>query len=884
MTQETRPNPDSLLDLVKQDRSVTSRGKLKVFFGASAGVGKTYAMLSEAKRKLIDGVDVVIGVIETHGRTETSSLAEGLPKIPLKNINHRGVHIKEFDLEAAIARKPSIILVDEFAHNNAPNSRHLKRWQDVEELLANGIDVYTTLNVQHLESINDVVAKLTGIIVRETVPDNIFDTADEISLIDLPSDDLLQRLAEGKVYISEGANKRAAENFFKKSNLVALREMALRRTAERVDAEGDLLTSAMGEKEAQLGQKILVCVGHDQTSASVIRHAKRMAIRAKTQWYAIYVETARHEHLNDKAKLAVERNLRLAERMGANIVRISGSNAVEEILNYAHKYGITRIILGHKRQSKLVSIFKGSLYKELVENSEGLEITTFTAEKYSDESFYKNFRQYYFAEPSNYVLAGIILAFATFTALLFRDMTNSDNLAMFYLTAVVLIAAKFGTGPSIMASFAGVAAFNFFFTKPYYSFNFYDNSYYFTFIIMFSASLFVGSLASKLSLQAKQAEKREQEVSTLYSLTKDLSSTRDIENMADIAIVRLQKIYDMEIAVFYLENDQVKIIPEDSVAAELKEESVARWVLQNGQIAGKSTDTLPSAKGIYVPIIAENQTLGVIALIPEPNDYEFDSNDINQIENFASIIASAFQRALRTEDAQKAQVESEREKLRNALLSSVSHDLRTPLASITGAISSILMLKEKLPSQVNEMLGSIHNQASRLAKLVTNLLDATSLESGNIKLNKQPYYISEIIGSVLPRIEESKGRRNIIVEMEEKLPLIEIDGLLIEQVLVNLLDNAIRYTQDYAIIKISAGRDADVLRIVVADDGVGLPEGEENKIFDKFYTKGHRTDGNAGLGLAICKGIIASHGGMIYGKNNKNGGASITFTLPGLSA
>ncbi len=880
---DNRPNPDRLLDIVSHDRSVSARGRLKLFFGASAGVGKTYAMLAEARYKLAAGLDVVVGVVETHGRTETAALVEGMSHIPLRDINHRGVLIHEFDLEAALERKPSLILMDELAHTNAPGSRHPKRWQDVEELLSHGIDVYSTLNVQHLESINDMVAKLTGVLVRETVPDSIFDAADDIALIDIPSDELLKRLHDGKVYIAEGANKRAAESFFKKSNLVALRELALRRMAERVDAEGDILTASQGRKEAQLGQKILVCVGHDALSARVIRHAKRMAARAKTSWYAMYIETGRHERLSDKAKLTVDRNLRLAEKMGARIVRIAGGNAVEEILNYAHQHGFTRIVVGHKSKSGAMRWLRGSLSAQLIEQGAGVEITT-VAEDFVPEASDTNLWKYYFGKPSNYLSALGILAVATMIGLPFRGQVDPDNLTMIYLTAVVLIAARYGTTPSILASFVSVVAFNFFYTEPIYTFSFIDPGYYYTFSVMLITSLIVGSLASKLSLQARQSRKRAAEISTFYALTRELSSVRGIENMMEVAIKHIRDAFEMEAVIFLDDKNELVVVPAHSPARELKEESVAHWVLKNAQIAGHNTDTLPSARGVYMPLIAESETFGVLGLMPTHKGYVLTNREISQLETFASLIASALGRARRADEAENAKVESESEKLRNVLLSSVSHDLRTPLASITGAASSALMLKEKLPKEVTELLASIHSQAARLAKLVTNLLAATSLESGTVRLNKQPYFIQEVIGSALVRVAESKGNRSIQTAIAEGLPLIEMDGLLMEQLLVNLLDNAIRYTADTGVITITAEKDADALRLCVSDNGQGLPVGDEEKIFEKFYTQGHSTEGNAGLGLAICRGIMTAHGGMLMAKNNKTGGASFTFTLPGLNA
>ena len=878
---DQRPDPDRLLDLVNHDRSVSTRGRLKVFFGASAGVGKTYAMLLEAHRLLLEGRDVVCGVVETHGREETARLLEGLPVIPPVTLMHRGISISHFNLEEALKRKPSLLLMDECAYSNPPGSRHPKRWQDIEELLNQGIDVFTTLNVQHLESINDMVAKLTGVLVRETVPDSMFDAADDVALVDIPSDELLRRLHDGKVYMAPGANTRAAEHFFKKSNLIALRELALRRTAERVDAENDVLSSAHGQPEAQLGQKILVCVGHDALSSRVIRHARRMATRAKANWYAVYVETGRHERLSDKARLAVDRHMRLAEKMGARIVHITGSNAAEEILNYARDHGFTRIVVGHKRSTAAWRLLRGALYKTLIERGTGLEITTVTDDD-TPEVAYGSAWRHYIGKPSNYLFALAVLTLATLMGLPFRGRVDPDNLTMIYLTAIVIIAARSGIAPSIISSFISVAAFNFFYTEPIYTFSFIDPSYYYTFSVMLLTSLIVGSLAAKLSLQARQARKREEETHVMYALTRQLSSVRGMSAMSEAAITHIGEAFDVEVAVFWPAESGLQATPETTPLRELKEASVARWAFENHQGAGRQTDTLPSAKGCYFPLIAEHTALGVLGIMPKEEARQFSTAELSQMETFASLLASAFQRAHTAEAAEKTKVEVESEKLRNILLSSVSHDLRTPLASITGAASSALMLNVTLPPAAVELLTSIHTEAARLAKLVTNLLDVTSLEAGKITLNAQPYFISEVIGSALMRMQETRGERSLLVDMAGDLPLIVMDGLLIEQVLVNVLENAIRYTSADGTIILQAKVEGEYLRLTISDNGTGIKAGDEEKIFDKFYTSGHRMDGNAGLGLAICKGIIEAHGGHITARNGKDGGAVISFTLPGL--
>lgn len=872
-----RPDPDSLLEMISKDQSLSARGRLKVFFGASAGVGKTFAMLQEAKRRLQEGVDVVAGVVETHGRHETLALLENIPVLPLKEAKQRDISVKEFDLEAALVRNPSLILMDELAHTNATGSLHPKRWQDVDALLGRGIDVFTTLNVQHLESVNDMVAKLTGVQVRETVPDHIFDIADDIALIDIPSDELLKRLHDGKVYIAEGASKRAAENFFKKTNLVALRELALRRTAERVDAQMDMLTAAQGQKEAQTGVKLLVCVGHDALSTSVVRHARRMAVRAKAVWYAVYVETGRHDRLTDKAKLVVDRNLRLAERIGARIMRISGNNAADEILNYARNNGVTHIVLGHQQRKYR---FTSSLYRKLVEQGGGFEITTVTEES-GNEPAYISFWKQQLSYISSYAKSVIILLLCTLLGLPLRGLTDANNITMVYLTGIVWIAARYGTAPSFFASLVSIAAFNFFFTEPVYTFSFIDPDYYYTFAVMLIASITVGSLASQLAVQAGHARQRSQETQLLYALTRELATARQLNSMAEIAIRHLQDAFNADIALcIQQENGSLQIIPEHSPARLLKEESVMRWVLENKVMAGHSTDTMPSARGIYFPLLVEKSNQGVLGILPKQEGQEFSLPQISQMETFASLIASALQRVQATDSAENAKVESEREKLRSTLLSLVSHDLRTPLTSIKGAASSALMLKEAIPEQVRELLGSIHSQADRLAKLVSNLLDITSLTSGTVKPNFQPYYIEEVIGAALSRVDHFKGTRIINNALAENVPLIAMDGLLIEQLLVNLLENAFRFTREDGTILVQTTKEVGMLRITMWDDGIGLTAGEEDKIFEKYHTSSAKKDGHAGLGLAICKTIAELHGGSIRARNNAAGGAEFSFTLP----
>ena len=891
MNADIRPDPDKLLALIGNDEGERARGHLKIFFGSSAGVGKTFAMLTEACRRQAEGRDVLIGVVEHHGRAETKALVEGLPVLPLQEIDHRGVTVHEFDLDAALARKPSLILMDEFAHTNAPTSRHPKRWQDVEELLDNGIDVYTTLNVQHLESINDQVARLTGIWVKETVPDTIFDSADEIALIDIPSDELLKRLAEGKVYVAEGANKRAAENFFKKTNLLALREMALRRTAERVDAQSDELNAAMGQNEAQVGQKIMLLIGPDPLSTRLIRHAKRMATRGRAPWYAVYLQSERHEQLDEKARTRVEQYLRLAENLGAQIVRLSGARPAQDILAYALQNGFTRIVVGYRRPQWWLRPFRGTFAQQLIVASDGIEITVvhgatgMAREPVTAESVIRPF----LARPLDYGLAAAGVALGTAIAFPFREVTPSNNLAMIYLTVVVIVAARLGLGPSVLASMLSVPAFNFFFTDPYYTFNFYDSYYYVTFAFMLVTSLVVGSLTARLSRHARLVSNRERETQILYGLTRSLSAVRGIDAICEVAIRHLSGPFSLDVTVFVSTPTGLQPYPEGVITQDMREMGAVNWVAANGLMAGRDTDTMPSASGLYLPLQAEKETFGVLGLTARDAGHPFTGAEILQFEAFASLIAGALQRARRSEEAAESKVESENEKLRSVLLSSLSHDLRTPLTVMNNSVSTLLRMRKELPRKAMDELTGLWSQLSRLQKFVGNLLDMAAITSGHMKLNFQPYMIQEIIGAALGQVQATKEGRTIGTHISGNLPMVRIDGGLIEQVFINLLENAFQHTQNNGRIDIYVEKDADRLRVRISDDGDGLKDGDEARIFEQFQTgQKLRSDrsGGTGLGLAICRGIVQAHEGMIYAKNNRaldnkaSHGASFIFTLP----
>ncbi|WP_237153862.1 sensor histidine kinase [Oryzibacter oryziterrae] len=893
MMETDRPDPDKLLELVNADREVSRRGRLKIFFGAAAGVGKTYAMLSEARRLAFDdGRDVVIGVIEHHGRAETQALIDGLPQLPPLAIDHRGVTLSEFDLDAALARNPSLILIDELAHSNAPGTRHPKRWLDVRTLIDHGIDVFTTLNVQHLESVNDVVAKLTGVWVQETLPDSVFDEADEVALIDIPSDDLLQRLAAGKVYVGEGANRRAAENFFRKSNLTALRELALRRTADRVDAESDELNLALGQRGGQVATRVLVLAGADLSSARLIRRARRMAVAAKAPWTVLYLYTHQHERLSEQGRLRLEKHLRLAEQLGATIVRLPSVDAAATALAFARQNGFSRIVVGYSANRNWWFFWRKSLSQRLLEGGAGLEIVAVSDDLPDGERTTEPRPTQAFGVSSGLALLWSVpvVAAATLCGWPFRGMVDPDSLSLLYLVAVVVSAVRFGIGPALATSILSVAAFNFFFTEPYFSFRFDNPGYYFTFAFMLVTSLIVGSMTARLHSHARQARKSEEDTQLLYGLTRGLSSVRGTDAICEVAITRIRVPYGVAPTIHVAgEHGRLGVYPADAPALDAKEQGVIQWVMENAEMAGRDTDTMPSARGLYLPLKVEDEMLGVMGLVPLDPRRRFASVEVMRLETIADLVASALQRARRADEAERARVDIESERLRNVLLASVSHDLRTPLTVMNGSLGNLLKMRKKLPREAVEELTGLWGQLVRLQKFVGNLLKMAAITSGRLQLNFQPYLIQEIIGAAISEVDPQKGARTINATLSGTMPLVMMDGALIQQVLVNLLENAISHTDEQGMISIQAERDADVLRLRVSDNGPGIRPGEEERIFDKFHRDAVRPDqqgGGAGLGLAICRGIVGAHGGIIYAKNNpavapgQPNGASVIFTLP----
>lgn len=881
--EECRPDPDLLLAKVRQEEERSREGQLKIFFGSAPGVGKTYAMLSAAQQKLSEGHDVVAGVVETHGRKETETLLNGLELIHRHQLEYKGAVLSEFDVDAALKRKPEIILVDELAHTNAPGSRHKKRWQDVYELLGAGISVYATVNVQHLESLNDVVAQITGITVRETIPDFLLDRADEIELVDLPPEDLLQRLKDGKVYVAELA-ARAKENFFRKGNLLALRELALRRTAERVDVQMQDYREIKGVKEVwPAAERLLVCVGPNPRSIRLIRAAKRMASGLRAEWMAVYVEAPHKVKPSESDLRQLAEHMRLAESLGADTITLSGHTASEEILNYCRDRNVTKILVGKPTHPRWKDKLFGSMLDELVRGSGEIDVYVISGEAGEPVPGLVAKPKRQKSTAKEWSLSISTVASCTGIAVFMRPYTTVVDAAMVYLLGIVLVASRTGKGPSLLATFLSVAAYDFFFIPPFYTFTVNDVRYFLTFIVMFVIAFVISTLTLRTRNQAEAAKQRELRTAALYSLSRKLVHERGIEQLSAIAIKHISDVFSSHIVVLVPDESGKLIIPatgQDTFALDEKEMSVAQWSFDHRQRAGLGTDTLSGSKALYLPLVAASKAVGMIGILPRDRQDFFDQDQVHVLESFANQLAMAIDRSMISMEAQQALVKAETETLRNTLLSSVSHDLRTPLASITGAITTLLQKDVTFGSdQRQELLQTIYEEAEHLNQIIRNVLDMTRLEAGAIKVKKTWQPFEEIVGAVLNRLDDRLKGRPIKTTLPEDLPLVSFDPLLIEQVLVNLLDNAIKYTPLETPIELSAFvRDGEII-VEIEDRGAGIPAGEEEKIFDKFV-RGSATGGGIGLGLTICRAIITAHSGWIRAENRQGGGAIFRFSLP----
>jgi len=899
----TRPDPDELLDKLQRDEEKLQRGRLKVFFGASAGVGKTFAMLQAARRRSDEGADVVVGVVETHGRKETIALLDGLETLPAARIEYRGRLLAEFDLDAALARKPQLVLVDELAHSNVQGSRHMKRWQDVQELLDAGIDVYTTVNVQHLESLNDIVGRITGIRVWETVPDRVFDLADEVTLVDLPPEELLDRLRDGKVYLPAQAEN-AVRNFFRKGNLIALRELALRRTADRVDAQmREYRADQSIERIWRARERLIACVGPGPESAALVRAAARLAAALKADWLAVYVETPKLQRLSDDQRRRTLEALKLASELGAETVTLDGADAAATLIDYARMRNVSKLVASASSAQGWQRYVDRPVSERIIRQAADIDVTLVSTGARDGQPrstlTFGALREGMRSPPRAYAFALAIGAGITLVATaLAAQRFAVTNLVMLYLLGVIFAAVRLGRGPGVMLSFLSVAAFDYFFVAPVMSFSVGDTQYLLTFAVMLLTSLTISHLTSSLRREARIASQRERRTGAMYAMTKELAAALMTEQIIEIGTRHIAEVFQARAAILLPDSGEkvqqkvTEVSPGTTLDRTELDLDIAQWVYDQQKPAGRSTDTLPAAQALYLPLKAPMRTRGVLAFASQrPADLAVPEQR-RMIETFAAQIALALERVHYVEIAQDALVNMESERLRNSLLSAISHDLRTPLTSIVGFASILdeqVNAGEQGSARSQELVHAIHDEALRMSGLVTNLLDMARLQAGAIRLNRQWTMLEETVGAALAGLRRTLTGRRVQTRIPADLPLLQLDAVLMDRLFANLLENVAKYTPQGTDIDISARVEQDagkrVVRVRVDDRGPGIQAGMQKRLFEKF-TRGEKESAQSGvgLGLAICRAIVEAHGGEIGAENRmENGsvvGSSFWFTLP----
>ena len=881
-----RPDPDELLARIQAEEQQQARGKLKIFLGYAAGVGKTYAMLEAAHQRKEEGVDLVAAYVETHGRVETEVMLQDLEIIPRRQVEYRGIVLPEMDVDAVLVRRSQLALVDELAHTNTPGSRHLKRYQDVEELLGAGIDVYTTLNVQHLESLNDVVAQITGVTVRETIPDRVIDEATEIELVDLPPDELLQRLKEGKVYVPDQA-ARAIKKFFRPGNLTALRELTMRRAAERVDDQMRAYMQALaipGPWPAK--ERLLVCVSASPLAERLVRAARRLAEDLDAEWFAVYVETHEYARLSQAKRERIVHTLHLAEELGGKAVTLPGRSIVEATLNYARKHNVTKIIVGKAIHPRWYELLRGSVVDQFVRESGPIDVYVISGTPDVKRGAPPETAAWQSHRPwLRYVYSVLLVGAGTLLGALVHPLFAPANLVMIYLLTVVIAAIYLGRGPSLLAAVLSVLAFDYFFVPPHLTLAVADTQYLLTFIALLVVSLVISSLTVRTREQAEVAEHRESQTAELYALSRDLAVAVDLDTILQAILTHVSQTFSREVVVLLPDAWRDAVKPRAlSPGFELNENelAVAAWAFQHGQPAGRGTDTLPAASVHYLPLKTAHGVMGMLGVKPSDPGRRLTLDQRQLLDAFASQAALAIERAQLAEQARQAEVLQATEKLQTALLNSISHDLRTPLVSITGALSSLQEDDVALDEATRRSLvENAREEAERLNRLVGNLLDMTRIEAGALKVAREPCDVQDVIGTALESLDDWLRSRPLTVDVPSDLPLVPMDFVLMAQVLVNLLDNALKYSPPGTPIEVRAYMDDAEAHIQVADRGVGIPPDDLERVFDKFYRvqqPGQVT--GTGLGLSICKGIVEAHGGRIWANNREGGGTVVTVTLP----
>jgi len=881
----SRPNPDELLAQVKAEENQKKRGKLKIFLGYAPGVGKTYTML-EAARIKEKNTDVVVGIVETHKRIDTEALLKGLEVIPRLQVEYRGIKLSEMDIDAVLKRQPQLVLVDELAHENAPGSRHPKRYQDIEELLDAGIDVYTTLNIQHIESGRNAVAQITGIWVRETVPDSFIDSATEIEMVDLPPDELLQRLKEGKVYIPEQIAP-ASESFFRKGNLTALRELSLRTAGKHVDEQTLAYMKTHGITGPwQSTERIMVCISSSSSGARLVRNTRRLAHQLSAEWFAINVETP-DTRLSKERQERVTNTMRMAERMGANVATIQGNSIIEAITEFAAKNNITKIVIGKSLRFRWRNLFGRSIVNQLANHSEQFDIYIAggTGERTPTE---------HIAVPKtnllpnwkSYLKALGLVVLATLIGQLMHKYFTPTTIAMLYIFCVVIAAYYWGLGQSILVSVTGVLAFDFFHVPPYLTFRVADTQYIITFFALLAVAVIISYLTQRVRQQTESVIRRERQTVALYALGRDLAVSNNLESYIRVISNRAKETFGLDAVIFLPEGenkDTLKLYTGSAkISNDENELAAAIWAFQHQKIVGHGTDTLPNAKARYLPMVTARGPVGVIAVSSTDTKDELTIEQEHLLEAYANLAAVAIESILLANEAQNTQVLQNTEKLQTALLNAVSHDLRTPLVSVIGVLSSLQEEGMHLDDAAKMNLIQVaREEAERLNHLITNLLDVSRIEAGVIKISKRQSDVQDLVGAALEQLGSRTSGRPVNMEIPAELPYVSVDFGLIVQTLVNILDNALKYSPDNSPIDIRARQVGQEMQIEIADRGIGIPPADLAHVFDKFY-RIQRPDNvtGTGLGLSICKGIVEAHSGRIASENRPGGGTIIRLFLP----
>ncbi|MBA8900046.1 sensor histidine kinase KdpD [Phyllobacterium sp. P30BS-XVII] len=881
---DRRPSPDALLENADRER----RGRLKIFLGAAPGVGKTYEMLMSGRAAIADGSDVVIGVVETHGRKETQALVEGFDVVPRRSVDYKNHQLEEMDIDAILARRPALVLVDELAHTNAPGSRHPKRYMDVEEILSQDIDVYSTLNIQHVESLNDIVAQITRVRVHETVPDSVIDEADEVEIIDLTPVDLIKRLQEGKVYLPATA-KRATENYFSPGNLTALRELALRRTAQRVDDQ--LLTHMQANAISgpwAAGDRVLVCVDEQPRGASLVRYARRLADRLRAPWAAVHVETQRFARLSEAERDRLASTLRLADQLGGETITLPGRNAAEEIARHARENNVTHIVTGKPNKPRWRELFEGSVSHDLIRHAGNISVHVISG---NDQEVVSSQRRSASAPRPSFqikpylVSTGYVVAALGFGLLLSRFL-DVRNIALVFLMAVLASAVTLGLWPALFASVVSAAVLNFFFLDPLYTLVISDPESVIALGFFFVVAVIASNLTARVQRQASSARQRVRTTEDLYSFSKKLAGTGTLDDVLWATAFQIASMLKVRVVLLLPDHGSIQVkagYPPDDTLDEA-DIAAARWAWENNRAAGRGADTLPGAKRLYLPLRTGRMAVGVIGLDNDKQGPLLSPEQQRLLDALADQAAVAIERTQLAADVDRAKLAAEADRLRSALLTSISHDLKTPLAAIMGAAGT---LKEFAPALAEDakadLLSTVLDESERLNRFISNLLDMTKLESGAMEPNYAFQYVGDIVGTALDRARKIIGRHKTEIDIPAALPALRLDAVLFEQVLFNLLDNASKYAPEGSCLRIQAWSDDGWVILQVMDEGPGIPEEDLERIFDTFYRvrKGDRVTAGTGLGLSISRGFIEAMGGTITAERRTDrSGAIFTIRMP----